>query len=194
MSDPWWSFRLWFAFKLVSLNHWKQLSRSLFYCRSVVICFQISIFEPLETTFTYNLILKLLLWFAFKLVSLNHWKQPWIIRYDNAGVVICFQISIFEPLETTIGDYLFNTVELWFAFKLVSLNHWKQPNQKKYFELAVVICFQISIFEPLETTNHDPIDISKELWFAFKLVSLNHWKQQLSMFTSLAYCCDLLSN
>ena len=41
----------------------------------VVICFQISIFEPLETTTSYEL--------------------------HQANVVICFQISIFEPLETT---------------------------------------------------------------------------------------------
>ena len=45
----------------------------------------------------------------------------------SRGVVICFQISIFEPLETTIEP----------AFARLR---------------AVVICFQISIFEPLETT------------------------------------------
>ena len=42
----------------------------------VVICFQISIFEPLETTFLATILF-------------------------NKFVVICFQISIFEPLETT---------------------------------------------------------------------------------------------
>ena len=42
-------------------------------------------------------------------------------------VVICFQISIFEPLETT------------------KKNKTRMPS-------LVVICFQISIFEPLETT------------------------------------------
>ena len=44
----------------------------------VVICFQISIFEPLETTYP--------------------------AEQDNGSpVVICFQISIFEPLETTFS-------------------------------------------------------------------------------------------
>ena len=43
------------------------------------------------------------------------------------AVVICFQISIFEPLETTFF-------------------------QRSIADLPVVICFQISIFEPLETT------------------------------------------
>ena len=41
------------------------------------------------------------LWFAFKLVSLNHWKQQIYYADANGEVVICFQISIFEPLETT---------------------------------------------------------------------------------------------
>ena len=42
----------------------------------VVICFQISIFEPLKTTGN-------------------------VARIRPAPVVICFQISIFEPLKTT---------------------------------------------------------------------------------------------
>ena len=42
-------------------------------------------------------------------------------------VVICFQISIFEPLETTAIFGQMQPKTLWFAFKLVSLNHWKQP-------------------------------------------------------------------
>ena len=39
--------------------------------------------------------------------------------------------SIFEPLETTeVLDYVKSGM-LWFAFKLVSLNHWKQPQTLK---------------------------------------------------------------
>ena len=68
-------------------------------------------------------------------------------------VVICFQISIFEPLETTKGIEARDAEELWFAFKLVSLNHWKQHYMTNVNRTYVVICFQISIFEPLETTK-----------------------------------------
>ena len=68
-------------------------------------------------------------------------------------VVICFQISIFEPLETTKSLELIEVKELWFAFKLVSLNHWRQPTSWNNSLFSVVICFQISIFEPLETTT-----------------------------------------
>ena len=82
-------------------------------------------------------------------------------------VVICFQISIFEPLETAAEGMAIDDNLLWFAFKLVSLNHWKQreywgafgscvvignsTNKESVQLIKVVICFQISIFEPLET-------------------------------------------
>ena len=68
--------------------------------------------------------------------------------------MICFQISIFEPLETTAYGREVPSGKLWFAFKLVSLNHWKQQGEDVYHAIEVVICFQISIFEPLETTGY----------------------------------------
>ena len=143
----------------------------------VVICFQISIFEPLETTQLLTKTFGSWLWFAFKLVSLNHWKQQEPLGTLAGRVVICFQISIFEPLETTrVMRQMFGD-QLWFAFKLVSLNHWKQHRYRRRGRSSVVICFQISIFEPLETTIATLLRASGMLWFAFKLVSLNHWKQ-----------------
>ena len=117
-----------------------------------MICFQISIFEPLETTFPVLPDMDDKLWFAFKLVSLNHWKQRNHLATEEVFVVICFQISIFEPLETTYCWRGTTPWKLWFAFKLVSLNHWKQQHGQPYGNHNVVICFQISIFEPLETT------------------------------------------
>ena len=159
-----------------------------------MICFQISIFEPLETTWASIWSYVYRLWFAFKLVSLNHWKQQTWMQQVPILVVICFQISIFEPLETTVWQTENAIIQLWFAFKLVSLNHWKQRNwyDKKIF--LVVICFQISIFEPLETTIALTIILSLWLWFAFKLVSLNHWKQLDCSNSSRCARCDLLSN
>ena len=145
-----------------------------------MICFQISIFEPLETTSFLKSHRRTMLWFAFKLVSLNHWKQQVTKHFLMTLVVICFQISIFEPLETTVIKKQYSTSLLWFAFKLVSLNHWKQPTSILRNQRIVVICFQISIFEPLETTLFVARPANQELWFAFKLVSLNHWKQQHS--------------
>ena len=83
---------------------------------------------------------------------------------------------------------------LWFAFELVSLNHWKQRYELENMDYQVVICFRISIFEPLKTTGKDTREYYVLLWFAFELVSLNHWKQH---YVSKAYeesRCDLLSN
>ena len=147
------------------------------YFSLVVICFQISIFEPLETTRSWIWGTIYQLWFAFKLVSLNHWKQPHHQGIAGWIVVICFQISIFEPLETSPRYEVTLLIPLWFAFKLVSLNHWKQRRPCTIKDHGVVICFQISIFEPLETTEARVIAVLAKLWFAFKLVSLNHWKQ-----------------
>ena len=161
---------------------------------SVVICFQISIFEPLETTNVLVIIGKGKLWFAFKLVSLNHWKQRRTCLCAPSRVVICFQISIFEPLETTPHAEPRPDPMLWFAFKLVSLNHWKQPISESNILGKVVICFQISIFEPLETTCFYSLSNYHTLWFAFKLVSLNHWKQHAHQWADTVSCCDLLSN
>ena len=122
--------------------------------------FAMSIIYQLLTNYLYShfvifnpIIIKLLLWFAFKLVSLNHWKQLAFTGHRTIRVVICFQISIFEPLKTALFKQLILCYKLWFAFKLVSLNHWKQPTRKKYVTKCVVICFQISIFEPLKTAN-----------------------------------------
>ena len=66
-------------------------------------------------------------------------------------VVICFQISIFEPLGTITWRHRSVLQGLWFAFKLVSLNHWEQLHLLDNTAVFVVICFQISIFEPLGT-------------------------------------------
>ena len=159
-----------------------------------MICFQISIFEPLETTCIQFVSLYIVLWFAFKLVSLNHWKQLILSSSIPLFVVICFQISIFEPLETTILWFIVPARLLWFAFKLVSLNHWKQHFPRGEYRMFVVICFQISIFEPLETTIETISYLFFVLWFAFKLVSLNHWKQRTAGFRIYRRRCDLLSN
>ena len=185
---------MWFAFKLVSLNHWKQPFYEFSPDEAVVICFQISIFEPLKTAQFISFHIATELWFAFKLVSLNHWKQRQYGQIVSHTVVICFQISIFEPLKTAYEWYGKYVYKLWFAFKLVSLNHWKQRYCRERSKNRVVICFQISIFEPLKTANRPKIGKDRELWFAFKLVSLNHWKQPNIYTYDPSFRCDLLSN
>ena len=122
---------------------------------AVVICFQISIFEPLETTNGFRRVWRCKLWFAFKLVSLNHWKQPVSGSRFEYPVVICFQISIFEPLETTFAKFNIVGVKVVICFQISIF----EPLETTLFvhkcvHAIVVICFQISIFEPLETTEY----------------------------------------
>ena len=159
MGGGFWYSVLWFAFKLVSLNHWEQLCGKYKQTANVVICFQISIFEPLGTINSSWLLRPILLWFAFKLVSLNHWEQSEQTHPRRPSVVICFQISIFEPLGTILDLNTSQAPWLWFAFKLVSLNHWEQYIEKRGDRNRVVICFQISIFEPLGTMNGGSADL-----------------------------------
>ena len=158
-----------------------------------MICFHFSIFEPLETAFSTEAEREIELWFAFILVSLNHWKQLYRYILLFLYVVICFHFSIFEPLETARQIMTHWVHQLWFAFILVSLNHWKQRDDFGDVPYLVVICFHFSIFEPLETALEKVPRLSCQLWFAFILVSLNHWKQLASFISMASTRCDLLS-
>ena len=143
---------MWFTFKFVSLNHWKQLYQD--FHRVFHSCDLLS-----------NLYLWTIgnnnhpkqddmgqLWFTFKFVSLNHWKQ-------QTGAL---------PPPRNCCDLLSN-LYLW----TIGNNH----NFLNWSVSLVVIYFQICIFEPLETTEFNIVLICLELWFTFKFVSLNHWKQ-----------------
>ena len=118
-----------------------------------MICFQICTFEPLETTnqrcneFTLrcDLLSNLYLWTIGNNIGIS--------TADINIVVICFQICTFEPLETTPSTLITKLILLWFAFKFVPLNHWKQHHNYYHTHRQVVICFQICTFEPLETTQ-----------------------------------------
>ena len=158
-----------------------------------MICFHFSIFEPLETANVYEFAHDNQLWFAFILVSLNHWKQRYALLLLSRLVVICFHFSIFEPLETANVYEFAHDNQLWFAFILVSLNHWKQRYALLLLSRLVVICFHFSIFEPLETASRRWCARTSLLWFAFILVSLNHWKQLDVEIMQVPPSCDLLS-
>ena len=118
-----------------------------------MICFHFTIFVVLETTVTWFLTYKRLLWFAFILLSLSYWKQ--LSRFLEIGtlVVICFHFTIFVVLETTWCQNDYWEFALWFAFILLSLSYWKQQNYGYYEKDYVVICFHFTIFVVLETTK-----------------------------------------
>ena len=108
-------------------------------------------------------------------------------------VVICFQSIIFDILKTTQGLQFPLSIQLWFAFNLLSLTYWKQRNRSAASVEGVVICFQSIIFDILKTTCSGLCKYGFRLWFAFNLLSLTYWKQHFPPNSPCATCCDLLS-
>ena len=160
----------------------------------VVNCFQISIFAVANTTNLISACRWYRLWIAFKLVSLQlqtqlDWEYCW-----HETVVNCFQISIFAVANTTCTSTNGSSYQLWIAFKLVSLQLQTQRVIGTPCSLAVVNCFQISIFAVANTTKPEKSFESLALWIAFKLVSLQLQTQPRSSARSARSCCELLSN
>ena len=157
-------------------------------------CFQISIFAVANTTKWRLPLIRCLLWIAFKLVSLQLQTQLDGATNLIPSVVNCFQISIFAVANTTPFEDLKVHHKLWIAFKLVSLQLQTQRRNNQHYLLLVVNCFQISIFAVANTTLEIGIVCARELWIAFKLVSLQLQTQRLFFTALLHKCCELLSN
>ena len=159
-----------------------------------MICFQISIFAESYTPSSTYMYIGNLLWFAFKLVSLQshiHQKKK---REAMPPVVICFQISIFAESYTPMVREAAPVTVLWFAFKLVSLQSHIHPVSCLQIAFIVVICFQISIFAESYTPQTEISACLNWLWFAFKLVSLQSHIHRNNSKVKREYGCDLLSN
>ena len=119
---------LWFAFILLSLSYWQQLTR-----RGVSLtdgCDLLSFYYLCRTD-----------------------NNQWTVERFAKAVVICFHFTIFVVLTTTVKSLPALRVKLWFAFILLSLSYWQQ--QKRRFPLSpfVVICFHFTIFVVLTTTE-----------------------------------------
>ena len=76
---------------------------------------------------------------------------------------------------------------------LIKIHYLWKTNTHTDTHTHVVICFHFSIFEPLETAMWICYRHYRGLWFAFILVSLNHWKQRTTVWRLYWNRCDLLS-
>ena len=126
-------------------------------------------------------------------------------RLQELLVVNCFQNRIFALSFTTILEgygggeccellsesYLCIIVHnffwtghlctwLWIAFRIVSLHYRSQRMVKYYFIIRVVNCFQNRIFALSFTTRHPTSRRLRELWIAFRIVSLHYRSQPIS--------------
>ena len=169
----------------------------------VVNCFELCIFEKLNTTCKFKIMIVKcceLLWIMYL------WKveyNTYIGVKSTPLVVNCFELCIFEKLNTTGFWWLAKLTWLWIALNYVSLKSWIQQSAIRFSvncscELLwimylwkveynwtitnasykmVVNCFELCIFEKLNTT----IQVHSEWWFllwiALNYVSLKSWIQ-----------------
>ena len=210
---------LWFAFILLSLSYWKQLTvirrcsrmccdlLSFYYlCRTgnnfpfvhhiqllVVICFHFTIFVVLETTCFFGGSDNDVLWFAFILLSLSYWKQLIIVAADTSQG--CDLLSFYYLCRTGNNVSPLHPMDttLWFAFILLSLSYWKQRAPGRPNKTGG--CDLLSFYYLCRTGNNEPVRRGgrKPLWFAFILLSLSYWKQLHLQWRGEIPCCDLLS-
>ena len=210
---------LWIAFKLLSLQGQRQPVSLKEAVETVVNCFQITIFAGAKTTSLPILCACWLLWIAFKLLSLQGQRQLTNYYTCHNMVVNCFQITIFAGAKTTchctpllhlrcelLSNYYLcrgkdndirqfrSSVQLWIAFKLLSLQGQRQHEIGCVLVLFVVNCFQITIFAGAKTTAIGIARGHYVLWIAFKLLSLQGQRQLHCRFSSAGSSCELLSN
>ena len=198
-----WRQVLWFAFILLPLPYWKQpggravcspvccdLLSFYYLCRTgnsiyshgellteVVICFHFTTFAVLETASGKKRWNHSGLWFAFILLPLPYWKQPYHAKgldYDSCDllsfyylcrtgnslfplmrmamyVVICFHFTTFAVLETAVtkGHPHRVSCDLLSFYYLCRTGN----SQLSFYDALqqVVICFHFTTFAVLET-------------------------------------------
>ena len=187
-------FKLWIAFKFVSLCRILQRAAYPAMARGVVNCFQICIFVSDFTTFTlkwdFHTSCELLsnLYLCVGFYNLSNQDTP------KLTVVNCFQICIFVS-DFTTGDC--RQKQQWRCELLSNLYlcvGFYNFARSCHNTLPVVNCFQICIFVSDFTTVRQRIYHSVLLWIAFKFVSLCRILQRSGICLAHPLRCELLSN
>ena len=145
--------KLWFAWKIVLLQYRKQRKLRLPAMYSVVICLKNRTFAVSQTTWLFNLVWDLLLWFAWKIVLLQYRKQ-----LKTQTIVLHCSCDLLEK------SY----------FCSIANN----SRRKLSYCIAVVICLKNRTFAVSQTTLPALGALGTELWFAWKIVLLQYRKQQ----------------
>ena len=104
----------------------------------------------------------------------------------------CFELCIFEILNTTPLRMYLVTYLLWIALNYVSLKYWIQLCALLPYEYEVVNCFELCIFEILNTTTCGDYVYQYLLWIALNYVSLKYWIQQVQKTDVMESSCELL--
>ena len=137
-------------FYLCGIKHNRIRAQNDYEC--VVICLKISIFVVSNTTHICKLLYLLLLWFAWKFLSLWYQTQQRRSSFIWSSVVICLKISIFVVSNTTdLKNAIIGfSCDLLENFYLCGIKHNISPSESNL--PCVVICLKISIFVVSNTT------------------------------------------
>jgi len=161
-------YKLWIAFRIVSLHYRSQHQLIDNPITFVVNCFQNRIFALSFTTciIDYGLLHKL--WIAFRIVSLHYRLQPTHRRDGHK-----------YSCELLSESYL-----------CIIVYNWRREHIS---HSLVVNCFQNRIFALSFTTWPVDTSLPPALWIAFRIVSLHYRLQQVIAVNVSRCSCELLS-
>ena len=118
----------------------------------VVNCFELCIFEKLNTTFVSVRLVSSLLWIALNYVSLKSWIQRVAVAVLARACCELLWIMYLWKVEYNLSVQTTSSGWLWIALNYVSLKSWIQPKSAIIPAWRVVNCFELCIFEKLNTT------------------------------------------
>ena len=158
---------LWFAWKIVLLQYHKHptnISSCVHRCCDLL---EKSYFCSITNILTTMIVLKFVLWFAWKIVLLQYHKHHYRrIKYHGSGC---------DLLEKSYFCSITN-------IKPISIS------PKRY----VVICLKNRTFAVSQTSPEVWVTSPTLLWFAWKIVLLQYHKHRPKTKTIALSCCDLL--
>ena len=146
-----WS-QLWFAWKIVLLQYRKQQQTTGLGSFIVVICLKNRTFAVSQTTSWVCMSLRILLWFAWKIVLLQYRKQQPVPDKARALVVICLKNRTFAVSQTTVRKktYICRGCDLleksYFCSIANNIARWRAHCSR------VVICLKNRTFAVSQTT------------------------------------------
>ena len=199
---------------------WHSLVCNLLGTTSVVNCFQICIFVSDDTAESDFVLFRNGCELLSNLYLCIGWHSLRAPCSRSWCVVNCFQICIFVSDDTALVVAKAIVDVLWIAFKFVSLYRMTQPVLCQYLpptccellsnlylcigwhsfeanthlQSLVVNCFQICIFVSDDTALGLGELRHRQLWIAFKFVSLYRMTQPRRRWGRCPRGCELLSN
>ena len=158
-------------------------------------CFQICIFVSDDTAVGYNVASNNSLWIAFKFVSLYRMTQ---LNEQTSPRAMCCELL--SNLYLCIGWHSYDWVTYTGRYGCELLSNlylcigWHSSLLLWYKYITVVNCFQICIFVSDDTARCHGTHRARQLWIAFKFVSLYRMTQLAAKTIDVKDCCELLSN